>query len=77
MASSTVQSSSNQLTSIWSSLYGQGFSSQNVAGVNTGEFFLVCNEGGNIQGEFRVGSGTVNGVGVAKDSHGNSYKILF
>lgn len=48
-----------------------------VPGVNRGEAFAVCSGGGDIQAEFYTGSGTANGVGLAKDSKGNIFKMLF
>lgn len=48
-----------------------------VPGVNQGQFYAVCKDNTRIEGEFVTGSGTANGHGVAKDSNGNIYKILF
>jgi hypothetical protein len=46
-------------------------------GVNRGAAFLTCSAGTTIEAEFLTGSGTANGVGVAKDSAGNVYRMLF
>lgn len=49
----------------------------NVPGVNRGEAFIACSGGTTMQAEFFTGSGTANGYGIAKDSRGNVYKMLF
>lgn len=57
-----------------------GFSavtSGNVPGVNRGEAFAVCTHGTTVEAEFFTGSGTANGYGVARDSRGNIYRMLF
>ena len=64
------------MASTWGSVYGAGFSVGNAASVNKGEAMLICNGGTTIQVEFFTGSGTANGFGVAKDSNGNTYKVL-
>ncbi|WP_333868864.1 hypothetical protein [Cypionkella sp.] len=48
-----------------------------VAGVNDGEIYAVCNDGTRIQGNFKIGSGTISGTGSATDTNGNVYKLLF
>ncbi len=65
------------MASVWSAVYGSGFSMANVPGVNRGEAVLVGDRGTIIQVEFYTGSGTANGTGVAKDNKGNIYKMLF
>jgi hypothetical protein len=67
----------NSMTSVWTTVYGSGFSLSNLPGVNKGEAMLVGDRGTVIQVEFYTGSGTANGSGVAKDNKGNIYKILF
>jgi hypothetical protein len=66
--------------SLWSR-YGAlaGFSVTNglVPGVNKGQAFLNCSKGTKIEAEFFTGSGTANGYGVATDTAGNVYKMLF
>jgi hypothetical protein len=66
--------------SLWSIHGSAAFSGHTAAiapGVNRGEFFVTCAKGTTISGEFFTGSGTANGYGVAKDSKGNVYKVLF
>lgn len=46
-------------------------------GVNRGEAFVVCDNGRKIEAEFFTGSGTANGYGVAKDTDGNLFKMIF
>ena len=64
-------------------LFGQyggmaGFSVSGIQpGVNKGQAFLTCATGTTFEAEFFTGSGTANGYGVAKDSNGNVYKMLF
>jgi len=48
-----------------------------VPGTNKGQAFLSCNRGTTMEAEFYTGSGTANGFGVARDSKGNLYKMLF
>lgn len=48
-----------------------------VPGVNRGEAMAVCGGGRTIEVEFYTGSGTASGYGVARDSDGNVYKLLF
>lgn len=65
------------LFSQYASVAGFGASSGIVPGVNRGEAFLSCSGGTTIQAEFYTGSGTANGYGIARDSDGNVYKMLF
>ena len=51
--------------------------SANVPGVNRGEAMAVCKSGNQLQVEFYTGSGTANGVGIAKDDLGNVFKLIF
>lgn len=67
----------NGIASVWTTVYGSGFSVRNLPGVNKGEAMLVGERGTVIQVEFYTGSGTANGSGVAKDNKGNIYKVLF
>lgn len=67
--------------SLWDR-YGNlaGFSGTTVGiapGVNRGEAFLACSRGTTIKVEFFTGSGTANGYGLAEDSRGNVFKMLF
>jgi hypothetical protein len=74
LATSTT---TNGMSSVWATVYGSGFSVNNLAGVNKGEAVLVGDKGTVIQVEFYTGSGTANGAGVAKDNKGNFFKVLF
>ena len=56
---------------------GFGMLTGPAPGVNRGEAFVACAQGTTLQAEFFTGSGTANGYGVAKDSNGNIYKMLF
>lgn len=67
----------NGMASVWTTVYGSGFSVRNLPGVNKGEAMLVGDRGTVIQVEFYTGSGTANGSGVAKDNKNNIYKVLF
>ena len=48
-----------------------------MPGVNRGQAMSFCESGKSIEAEFLTGSGTANGYGVAVDSNGNIYKLLF
>lgn len=48
-----------------------------VPGINKGHAFVTCDRGTTVEAEFLTGSGTANGYGVAKDSNGNIFKMLF
>ena len=56
---------------------GFGSSVSNVPGVNKGQAFGVCADNVTFDVEFVTGSGTANGYGLAKDSSGNVYKLIF
>lgn len=56
---------------------GLGTTAGIVPGVNKGQLYAVCGDNTRIDGEFLTGSGTANGYGVAKDTNGNVYKLLF
>ena len=70
-------SATNAMSSIWATIYGSGYSVRNLPGVNKGEAMIVGDNGTVIQVEFYTGSGTANGVGVARDNKGNIFKVLF
>lgn len=61
----------------WGVVYGAGYSVRNVPGINRGEAMATCSDHTTIQVEFFTGSGTANGNGVALDSSGNIYKLIF
>ena len=65
------------LFSQYGSMLGTSMSIQNKAGVNRGEAIIVGGRDTVIEIEFYTGSGTANGYGLAKDSQGNIYKVLF
>jgi hypothetical protein len=46
-------------------------------GQNPGQAVLVCDDGTTIEVEYITGAGTANGFGVAKDTNGNLYRVLF
>lgn len=73
---SSIQLSSN-LVNAWGSVYGANFTVGNPASINRGQAMLACDRGTTIQVEFFTGSGTGSGYGVAQDSNGNVYKVLF
>lgn len=70
-------SATDGMNTVWSTVYGTGFSAANVPGVNKGEAMLIGDRGTVMHVEFLTGSGTANGTGVAKDNRGNIYKVLF
>lgn len=72
-----VSVTSGSLFSMYGSVAGYAVSAGNVPGVNRGEAFLACDRSTKMQVEFFTGSGTANGYGVAKDSQGNIYKLIF
>ena len=76
-SSSGSASASQSMSAAWTTVWGSGYTVGNVPGVNTGEAVVTGDRGTVIQVEFHVGSGTHHGVGVAKDNHGNIYKVLF
>lgn len=76
-AATASGSATSGMASVWTAVYGSGFSIRNLPGVNKGEAMLVGNRGTVIQVEFYTGSGTANGTGVAKDNKGNVFKVLF
>ena len=49
----------------------------NKPGINRGEAMAFCKSGNELQVEFFTGSGTANGLGIAKDSEGNVFKLIF
>ncbi|MDH3472780.1 MAG: hypothetical protein OEM59_03725 [Rhodospirillales bacterium] len=61
----------------YGSVVGFDTSVSNVPGVNRGQAMSFCASGRTLEAELVTGSGTANGYGVAKDSDGNVYKMLF
>ncbi|MGD1925045.1 MAG: hypothetical protein ACFB03_12785 [Paracoccaceae bacterium] len=72
---STITSTS--LLGTYGSIVGLSTTTGSVLGVNRGEAIAVCSDGTRIEMEFLTGSGTANGVGIARDTNGNIYKMLF
>jgi hypothetical protein len=72
-----VASGTGTLFSQYGSLVGFGTAISNVPGVNRGEAMSFCPSGRSLEAEFYTGSGTANGYGIARDSEGNVYKMLF
>ncbi len=79
--SMTSMSGRGQITSgiqsAYATVYGTGFTVSNIPGINRGTAFLVGDRGTTIEVEFFTGSGTASGNGVAIDSKGNIYKVIF
>lgn len=61
----------------YATVYESGFTVSNKPGVNRGTAYLVGTRGTTVEVEFFTGSGTANGNGVAIDSKGNVYKVIF
>jgi len=76
-AGTNVSVGTVNLFSQYGSILGTGFSVSNNPGMNRGEAIIVGEKGTIIEVEFYTGSGTANGFGLAKDNHGNIYKVLF
>lgn len=58
-------------------MFGTSVTTGIKPGVNKGQAFMTCSRGAKIDIEYFTGSGTANGYGIAKDSDGNVYKLLF
>ncbi len=72
-----VTTSNVSLFTQYGHITGFGTSVSNVPGVNKGQAMSFCQSGTTLEAEFVTGSGTANGYGVARDSNGNVYKMLF
>lgn len=68
---------SSSLFTQYGSVVGFETSVSNVPGVNGGQAMSFCPSGRTFEAEFVTGSGTANGYGVARDSEGNLYRMLF
>ena len=68
---------SSGIQTAYTTVYGTGFTVSNVPGVNKGTAYLVGDKGTTVEVEFFTGSGTASGNGVAIDSKGNVYKVIF
>lgn len=73
----TLSHSTASLFSQYGTVTGFATSISNVPGVNRGQAMSFCPSGRTLEAEFVTGSGTANGYGIAKDSDGNIYKMLF
>jgi hypothetical protein len=69
--------SAGSLFSQYGAVAGFGTVTGNVPGVNKGQAFAICSDNTRFDVEFLTGSGTANGYGVAKDTNGNIYKMIF
>lgn len=69
--------SAGSLFSQYGAVTGFGTVTGNVPGVNKGQAFAICSDNSRFDVEFLTGSGTANGYGVAKDTNGNIYKMIF
>lgn len=65
------------LFTTYGSAHGFGTGISSMPGVNKGQAFGVCSDNTTFQVEFLTGSGTANGFGIAKDSRGNVYRLIF
>ena len=65
------------LFSAYGAATGFGSSVGILPGANKGQLYAVCSDNTRVDGEFVTGSGTANGYGIAKDTRGNVYKLLF
>jgi hypothetical protein len=72
-----VTTGSVSLFTQYGHIAGFGTAVSNVPGTNKGQAISFCQSGTTLEAEFVTGSGTANGFGVAKDSDGNVYKMLF
>lgn len=61
----------------YATVYGTAYTVSNVPGINRGTAYLVGDRGTTMEVEFFTGSGTASGNGVAIDSKGNVYKVIF
>ncbi|MEJ6404952.1 hypothetical protein [Yoonia sp. 2307UL14-13] len=68
---------SSNLFSQYGSIAGYSTTVGNVPSVNKGQAFANCTDNTRFDIEFFTGSGTANGYGIAEDTNGNVYKMLF
>ena len=57
--------------------YGQELGLSPRGNENRGYAMLLGTKGTSIEIEFITGAGTAHGFGIAKDNHGNLFKVLF
>lgn len=72
-----VEQRSVSLFTQYGTIIGLGSSVSNVPGTNQGRAISFCPSGRRLEAEFITGSGTANGYGIAKDTEGNVYRMLF
>jgi len=58
-------------------IYGQELGLSPRGNENRGYAMLLGTKGTSIEIEFLTGAGTAHGFGIAKDNHGNLFKVLF
>ena len=77
VAPQMISSSSTSLFGRYGSIAGFSITASNLPGVNRGQAFGVCTNNERFDVEFLTGSGTANGYGLASDTAGNVYKLIF
>lgn len=77
VAPQMVSTSWGSLFTAYGTISGFGTTVSNAPGVNKGQAFGVCTDNTTFDVEFLTGSGTANGYGLATDSAGNVYKLIF
>ncbi|SFF92529.1 hypothetical protein [Roseobacter denitrificans] len=77
VAPQSASVTTGSLFSQFGSVAGYSTTVGNVPGVNKGQAFATCSDNTRFDVEFFTGSGTANGYGIAKDTNGNVYKMLF
>lgn len=61
----------------YGSTYITGWSASTGAGQNPGQAIVTCASGNVVQMEFVTGAGSASGFGIAKDSAGNVFRVVF
>jgi hypothetical protein len=77
VAPQAVSSTYGTLFTQYGSVAGFATTVSNLPGVNKGQAFGTCSNNDTFDVEFLTGSGTANGYGIARDSAGNVYKLIF
>jgi hypothetical protein len=76
-AGSQITFVQGSLFSQYGATYGSGFAVGSGGGQNPGRGFAACTDGLRFDVEFVTGAGTASGFGLARDSAGNVYRVLF
>jgi len=76
-AGSGVSFASGSLIGQYGAAHLSGFSVSPGQGQNPGSAITLCDDGTRFEIEFITGAGTANGFGMARDTKGNIYKLLF